>query len=591
MNSLKTKIILLIKRTSQALSFFTFFKKRKINQSEIDKKLVYTLSPRKIPSGTQLKHLNKFLNPKENLIIKICLLLIFVNLVYLGVSFLKKHLVYLPVSGGEYVEGVVGYPKTINPLYAVNRDIDSDLSRLIYSSLFKYDQNGVLVNDLTESVTINNNKEYLIKIKSNVYWQNGDKLTADDVLFTIDAIKNPDYRSPLRSSLSGVEIEKVDNETIKLTLGAPYAPFLEILTFGILPKNIWGNVSPSAAALSDLNLKPVGSGPYKFKSLLKNKEGDIKEYNLTVNTGYYSLKPYISNIKFKFFVDYPEVIKSLNDNQVDGLGYLPFEERKEILAIDSLSFHELIRPQIIALFFNREKNKALDDKLVRVSLAQAIDKNQIIKDVFGGVYQKADGPILENNYAYNNQIQKYAFSPLESSTNIKTKLASTTITVVDSGNNVLVAAKVKDFWQNIGLTVEIRIIPGERAADTIKNRDFEVLLYGESVGADPDIFAFWHSTQIGAKGLNLAAFKNLEVDTLLTDARNTTNIEERKIKYQKIQEIITTELPAIFLYSPTYTYVQSNKIKGFDGSVVIEPADRFASIANWYLKTSKKLMW
>ena len=302
MNSLKTKIILFVKRTFQALSFFAFFKKKKVNQAEIDKKLVYTLSPRKIPSGNQLKHLNKFLNPKENLIIKICLLLIFVNLVYLGVSFLKKYLVYSPVSGGEYIEGVVGYPKTINPLYAVNRDIDSDLSRLIYSSLFKYDQNGALVNDLTESVTINNNKEYIIKIKSNVYWQNGDKLTVDDILFTLDAIKNPDYRSPLRSSLSGVEVEKVDNETIKLTLGTPYAPFLEILTFGILPKNIWGNVSPSAAALSDLNLKPVGSGPYKFKSLLKNKEGDIKEYNLTVNDSYYSLKPYINNIKFKFFV-------------------------------------------------------------------------------------------------------------------------------------------------------------------------------------------------------------------------------------------------------------------------------------------------
>jgi len=590
-NSLKTKTILTWKRASQALSFFGLTKKRRLNQSEIDKKLVYTLSPRKIPSSNQLKHISKFLNPKENLVIKICLLLIIINAVYLGFDFFKKHLQYTPVSGGESVEGIVGYPKTINPLYAVNRDVDSDLSSLIYSSLFKYDQNGVLVHDLADTVTINEDKEYIIKIKDNARWQNGDKITADDVLFTIDAIKNTEYRSPLRSSLSSIGAEKVDEQTIKLTLSSPYAPFLEVLTFGVLPKNIWENVSPSSAASSELNLKPIGSGPYKFKSLIKNKDGDLKEYNLVVNDDYYSKKPYIKNIKFKFFVDYIEAIKSLNDNQIDGLGYLPFEERKELLAKDSLSLHELIRPQIISLFFNSNKDKALSDKVVRVSLAQAIDKDKIIADVFDGVYQRADGPILANSFAYNDQIKKYDFSPLEAITNIKGKLASTTLTVIDSGSNVAVAQNIKTYWEKIGVAVELKIVPGEQAADTIKNRDFEILLYGESVGGDPDVFAFWHSSQISAKGLNLAGYNNPEVDKLLSEARATTNIEERKTKYQKFQADVTNDVPAIFLYSPTYTYVQSNKIKGFSGSMIIEPAVRFAGVADWYLKTSKKLTW
>ncbi len=562
-----------------------------MNQVEVDKKLVYALSPRKIPTGSQLKHLNKFLNPKEYLIIKICLLLIFVNVIYLSISFLGKHLQYSPVSGGEYVEGVVGYPKTINPLYAVNRDVDSDLSRLIYSSLFKYDQNGVLANDLTESVEINNDKEYTIKIKEGVKWGNGNKLTIDDIIFTIDAIKNADYRSPLRTSLSGVEAEKIDDRTIKLTLGSPYAPFLEALTFGILPKSVWENVNPGSAALSELNLKPIGSGPYKFKSLIKNKDGDLKEYNLIVNDDYYSRKPYIKNIKFKFFVDYAEAIKSLNDNQIDGLSYLPLEERKELLAKDSLSFNELVRPQIISLFFNRDKDKALDDKIVRVSLAQAVDKNQIIKDAFAGIYKRADGPILASSFAYNSQIKNYEYSPLEASTNIKNKLASTTLTVIDSGSNVSVAEKIKFYWEKIGVAVQIKVIPGEQAASVIKNRNFEILLYGESVGGDPDVYAFWHSSQIGGKGLNLAGYNNPAADALLTEARTTTDLEERKIKYQKFQEYINNDVPAIFLYSPTYTYVQAKKIKGFNGSMAVEPADRFASISDWYLKTSKKLTW
>ncbi len=591
MNSLKTKTISFKKRASQALSFFGILKKRNLNQADIDKKLVYGLSLRKIPSGGQLKHLYKFLNPRENLVIKVCALLILINVVYLGVSFIKKHLNYTPAYGGEYIEGVVGFPKTINPLYAVNRDIDSDISELVYSSLFKYNENGLLVNDLADTVTINNNREYIIKIKDGATWHNGAKVSSDDVIFTINAIKNSDYRSPLRSSLSSVETEKIDDSTLKLTLSAPYAPFLEVLSFGILPKSIWENVSPSSAASSELNLKPIGSGPYKFKSLVKNKDGDLREYNLIANENYYQAHPFIKNLKFKFFVDYTEAIKSLNDNQIDGLGYLPFDERKEILAKDSLNLYELVRPQIVSLFFNSNKDKALSDKVVRVSLAQAIDKNQIIKDVFDGVYQVADGPILKNNFAYSDQITKYEYNPLEAAANIKNKLASTTLTVIDSGNNVAVANKIKTYWQQIGVEVELNIVPGERAADTIKNRDFEVLLYGESVGGDPDVYAFWHSSQLGAKGLNLAGYNNPEVDKLLISARQTTNSDERMTLYKKFQEILTAEIPAIFLYSPTYTYVQSNKVKGFSGTMIIEPADRFASVANWYLKTNKKITW
>lgn len=566
-------------------------RRRKFNHSEFDKKLVYGLSLRKIPSSNQLKHLKKFLNPKEYLVIKVCLILVIVNAVYLGIVFFKNHLQYSPVSGGEYIEGVVGYPKTINPLYAVNRDIDSDLSRLVYSSLFKYDTNGALVNDLVSDVTINNNTEYVIKIKDNVKWHNGDKLTADDVLFTIDAIKNSEYRSPLRASLSSVGAEKVDSQTIKLTLASPYAPFLEVLTFGILPKSIWENISPGSAALSELNLKPIGSGPYKFKSLIKNKDGDLKEYNLVANNDYFSEAPYITNIKFNFFINYAEAIKSLNNNHIDGLGYLPFAERKELLTQDSLVLNELIRPQIVSIFFNSNKDEALADKTVRISLAQALDKDQIIKDVFDGVYQRVDGPILANNFAYNDQIKKYDYSPQEASVNIKNKLASTTLTVIDSGNNVAVAEKIKSYWEKIGVVVTLKVVPGEQAADIIKNRNFETLLYGESVGGDPDVYAFWHSSQIGAKGLNLAGYNNPEVDKLLVDARETTDKEARKIKYQKFQEYITADIPVIFLYSPIYTYVQDKKVKGFSGTTAIEPGDRFSGVTSWYLKTSKKLTW
>lgn len=592
MNSFLNKIIIFLKKAGRTLRFFRIWPKKIANQQEIDKKLVYTLSPRKIPTSEQIKHLGKFLNPRENLIIKICLLLILVNAIYLGVIFFKKNVQYLPLPGGDYTEGLVGYPKTINPLYALNRDVDSDLSYLVYSRLFNYNTDGRLVNDLADNVVISpDGKEYLVIIKSGVKWHNGAPLNTDDVLFTFNLMKDPAYNSSWRSSLAAVEAEKIDEKTIKFVLNEAYAPFLELLTFGILPKSIWENISPSAAALNDLNLKPIGSGPYKFKSLVKSKEGDLKEYHLVLNEDYYGKKPYIKTVNFKFFVNYQEMLKAFNDNQLDGLSHLPFSERGALLAQNSVFFHELVRPQITVLFFNANKNKNLANKNTRIALAQALDKDQLIKQVFSGVYQRVDGPIPADSFAYNNQLKIYNYSPEEARLALQNNLATTSITVIDSGKNLAVAEALKSFWAQVGVQAEIKAVPSEQAAELIKNRDFEILLYGESIGGDPDVYAFWHSSQIGSRGLNLAAYNKPEVDKLLTEARLTTNLEERRAKYHKFQEILVDDLPAIFLYSPTYTYIQNKKIKGFSGTTIIEPADRFSGLADWYIKTQKKLTW
>jgi len=589
---IKTKIKSVWQRVKSVWPFFDFSAKPKAQQSDLDKKLVYSLSPRKIPNGDQMRHLKKFLNPREFLIVKICALVIVINLFYLGAVFINRHLQYLPIVGGEYIEGVVGYPQTINPLYTASRDVDGDLSRLIYSSLFQYNKDGRLDNDLVESFSISaNNLEYLIKIKNNVKWHNGLKLTIDDVLFTLNLIQNPDYRSPLRPALTNVIAEKVDDVTIKFILTEPYAPFPELLTFGILPKSLWENISPQAAVLSDLNLKPIGSGPFKFRSLVKNTDGDLKNYYLLANGDYYGKTPYLKTINFKFFADYSEAIKALNDDQIMGISYLPFDYRKSLLAQDSLQFNELAQFQIVSLFMNVDKNKALLDKDLRMALAVALDREAIIKEIFAGVYRRVDGPILPESFAYNEAITKYDFNPDAATAAIKAKPLTVVLSVIDSGHNVIVAEKIKNYWEAAGVKVSLRIISGEQAANVIKARDFEILFYGQAVGGDPDVFAFWHSSQIGSKGLNLANYNNPAVDKLLLEARSVTGINDRVSKYKKFQEILTADVPAIFLYSPTYTYVQSQRLKGFSGTAVVDPADRFSSVSDWYLKTKKKLTW
>ncbi|MFA4941387.1 MAG: ABC transporter substrate-binding protein, partial [Patescibacteria group bacterium] len=331
----------------------------------------------------QIKYIGRFLSPKEAKIIKLCFAVIFINVIFLGYNFWQNHIQTVPIAGGEYTEGLVGTPKHINPIYASTNDVDNDISQLIFSSLFKHGINGELTNDLAlEYFVSEDNRTYTISLREDAKWNNGEKLTADDIIFTFDAINNSQYKSPLRASFSGVTLEKIDEKTIKFVLSQPYGAFLELLTFGIIPQNLWLPISAESASLAELNLKPIGSGPYKFKSLTKDKSGNIRSYSLSVNNDYYGEKPYLENITFKFFINFEEAASALNENQINGISYLPQGAKDKLVSQDSLFFHKLNFPQINAIFFNQKNNNILTDKKIRQALSFSINKNEIISTIY-----------------------------------------------------------------------------------------------------------------------------------------------------------------------------------------------------------------
>ncbi len=571
------------------LSFFAWKNNGPISQEEADKKLVYSLSTRKLPTKEQLRHLNKFLNHREFLIVKICSLIVVAGLFYYLFTLVGRHLEEVPARGGNYSEGLIGYPRTINPLYAVSRDADADLSRLIYSSLFQYNSEGRMTPDLAESVNISEDgKEYLVKIKDGVVWHNGERLTADDVVFTVETIQNSAFHSPLRQALSLAEVEKVDDLTIKFKLNEAHSPFIDLLNFGILPKRLWESVSPDGALISDLNLKPIGSGPFLFESLIRSSAGEIKEITLSANLAYYGQVPYVEKLNFKFFPNYEEAIKALNSKQISGIGYLPWGMKGDILAQNALNFFDLKQPRIVALFFNQAKNTVLAKKEIRIALSQALDKRAILNQIFDSVYQPADSPLPQSSWAHADNQEKYPYqleAAKEKLVGVEMKLV---VTTVDVGPNIALAEEIKRYWEAAGIKVEVRAVSAEQAVEIVKNRDFEVLLYGQFTGGDPDIQAFWHSSQVGSGGLNLSSFSNPDVDKLLDEARLDSSEAGRRDKYRQIQELITADAAAIFLYSPSYNYVQGNKLKGFSGQVIVSPADRFSSVSEWYLKTDRR---
>ena len=227
--------------------------------------------------------------------------LAFLSAAYLAVDFYITNTKPAPGYGGSYTEGVVGQPRFVNPIYGETNDVDRTLIDLVYSGLMTYDKNGNIVNDLIKSYQVSDDgKTYTFQLKDNLYWQDSQPLTADDVIYTIKTIQNSDYKSPLRANWLGVDAEKVSDKSFTFTLDSAYNSFLENCTVKIIPAHVWKNVLPENFVLSSYNLQPVGSGPYSFSSIAETNTQFIKTFGLVANTKYYGKLPYIQNIYFHF---------------------------------------------------------------------------------------------------------------------------------------------------------------------------------------------------------------------------------------------------------------------------------------------------
>ena len=199
---------------------------------------------------------------------------------------------------------MVGQPAHINPLLSMSSDVDADLTQIIYSGLLKYGSDGNLVPDLAESYEISDDKTtYTFHLRKNATWHDGTPLTASDVIFTLNIISDPAYKSPLRLNWQGVDAESPDDYTVVINTHTPYAGFLQNATFGVLPKHLWESVKPDNFALTQLNLEPIGSGPFKYSTFQKDSKGNILSYKLVANPNYFLGKPYISKTTFNFYED------------------------------------------------------------------------------------------------------------------------------------------------------------------------------------------------------------------------------------------------------------------------------------------------
>ncbi|MFH1253139.1 MAG: peptide ABC transporter substrate-binding protein [Candidatus Uhrbacteria bacterium] len=590
--------------------------RRSKSLENLTKNQILKLTATKIwPSWGQWKQLGRFLSTKEKKILTGSLVIASLSSLTLIGELALAHRLEIPAVGGEYTEGLVGTPQFINPLYSSASDVDSDLTKLIYSGLFKWTESSGLVPDLAESYIVSEDqKTYTVKIKNNAKWHNGDPVRSSDILFTIQSIQNPAYHSPLVSAFRGVQISEVDEQTVQFVLEEPFAPFLSTLTVGILPSSLWAEIPPKNVPINSLNLSPIGSGPYKFEKFIREKNGEIRSYSLVRFNEFYNQPAKIEKLSFKFYSDFESAVAALTNQNIEGLNFVPNHLIGEVQKNRSVNLLTPSMPQEVSLFFNQETQPLLKDANLRQALALTIDKSAIVNNVLGGRGAVIEAPILPGMIGYYPEVAKIspdliAAAALLDKTdyteispdNFRTKKIKKTengettetleeltlnLTTVNQPEFIKTAELIAEQAKAVGFKIQIETVEAsEFYTNIIKPRAYQILLTATQFGLDPDPYPFWHSSQIKDPGLNLAQYANKKVDDLLEKARLTSNSDERTTAYKEFQDLLVKDLPAIFLYQPAYTYAISNKIKNVSLTAIHSPADRFQFVTDWYIKT------
>lgn len=560
-----------------------------------------------LPSWDQLRATLRAFTTKER---RLTLLL----LVGLAVGFFgtlheinERFSILAPAPGGAWREGIIGSPRFVNPLLAIS-DADRDVAGLVFSGLARPDGKGNLIPDLAENYEISKDGlSYTFSLRPGARFHDGEALTADDIVFTVALAKNQVLKSPVRGNWEGVEVEKIDQQKVRFWLKRPYAQFLENTTLGILPQHLWKDIPPGEMSLSELNIRPTGSGPYELEEVNKEKSGILSSYTLAPFRNYALGKPYLKKIVLKFYPSEVELLGAFEAREIDAMSAISPQNVKKLSRTD----HRLLTlqlPRVFGVFFNQNENLFVE-KGVRQALDRAVDKKRIIDDVLKGygtpissplspgTFGALDIPVASRDLAGARELLEKAGWKQNPETKIYekqekqdkkkvTRELSFTLSTSNAPDLVQTASLLKENWQELGVKMEIKVFEiSDLNQNVLRPRQYQALLFGEVVGRDPDPFAFWHSSQRGDPGLNIALYASSKVDKILEEARSTIQREERRKKYEEFQREIIQDAPAVFLYSPSYLYMVPRELKGFETRHILIPAERFAESFRWHFET------
>lgn len=546
----------------------------------------------------------------DRLLLRVLFFIFIISGVFSLISINNRFVITTPIAGGTLEEGIIGTPRFVNPVLAVTR-ADLDLSALIYSGLMKIDPNGVLVPQVAESVTVSDDgKVYNIIVRKDVRFHDGTPLTARDVAFTIALAQDASLKSPLRGNWVDIAVEEINEYELNIVLEEPYAPFIENLTLGILPRHIWGELPIEQIPFSERNTNPIGSGPFSVKTIERNKSGIIASYTLSRFTA--TEQPAnIANVKTIFYSSEEDLVKGYEAKEFTSSAYLPQSFTANLDKADSnTQIIELALPRVFGIFINQNRIPALRDIGARRALSAAIDREAIVKNVLYNYGVPTTYPLPASHFAVQSNSSTTEVATLTSANDRATTILQEAgwrkndngiwekriggditplqVTLRTTNNPLFeqVAQAVAKDWRAIGVTVQLeQFEQTDLLQNVIRPREYQALLFGIEMGRSVDLYPFWHSSQREDPGLNIAQYANIEVDRLLNTARTDTNPAVREQSTKQAMAIITSEYPALFLFTPTTTYITPNTLHTTPMHDVSRPHERFMNIVDWHMNT------
>lgn len=520
----------------------------------------------------------------------------------------EKYQTNQPAAGGTFSEGIVGSYSNVNPLYA-SGSVDAAVSRLVFAGLFRYDNDNKLVPDLAESMSVDKTeKQYTVVLKPDLYWHDGQKLTAKDVVFTYELVKDPDARSFMQPSWSGVTIEAKDDRTVVFTLPNTLSAFPHSLTNGLVPKHLLANVSAENLRSDEFNtVRPVGSGPFRFETLEVDRsvpEQQNERIALSPYESYHMGEPKLGRYVIKTYHDQPALEQGYQSKEVNAISGLPASP-DNFQADDST--HEYSLPmagQVMAFF--KTSQPLLNDPDLRNALVLAADRKKVI-EATGYPLLPSDSPLLRSQVGYSKALTQQTGNPKKAKQELDKagwklqgqdpirkkdgKPLKLRMYAEANSEYAAVAGELQRQWREVGADVQVTLQSPSDLQSTAASHNYDIFLTAISTGADPDVFAYWHSSQADIRSgsrLNFSEYNSPRVDASLEAGRTRSDPSLRPLKYQPFLKTWMADNPALSLYQPRFLFVVREPFYGFGMESVVTPADRYNKVHEWMIRDSQR---
>ncbi len=511
---------------------------------------------------------------------------------------------FRPAPGGTYVESVGGYPQSLNPLLSFYNDADADVTALAFSGLTRWTVDGSVAPDLALGWEIDpTGITYTFHLNPHALWHDGVALSADDVLFTIGLLQEPDYPGPpdIGALWRSVQVEKVDDLTVRFVLQEPFAPFLDYTTIGLLPAHLLEGIHAADLPTLALDEPPVGSGPFRITDI-RVGNGQITEVMLKRFPRYYGPTPYLENVTLRFYPTQQAAFDAYEAGASEGIASVPPALLPRVWEDERLNLYSAPYAEMGMIYLNEILTQTLpfDRVEVRRALLYALDRRALIESVMEGQAIVPQTPLIPGTWAYDaGDVRRYAYDPQQAEALLTiagwTRTAPTetlhneagqplsfTLMTVDSEPDRTLAEAIAGQWRALGISVTVDAVPPLALGGALEGRSYEAALVRVALSGDPDPYPLWHETQ-ALSGQNYTGFRHRRISEVIEQARLLTNRQERRRLYHEFQQLFMDEVPALPIFVPIYNYAVDQRVHNVQLGPLMRPSDRFRSIADWYV--------